>query len=152
MQARRTFNLTDISIVVESILQINKLMVSEAKHIVKMFISFFFSLLLEWERDDRKWKSSTHHMVNRGHHYRWIAANQNIRWALIAIEQWGCLACHTYYDTGHPFIMVISEDPWHSHLLPRFSSGAVTTCFKTWVCRGSDSNIQPYACWANTLL
>ena len=21
------------------------------------------------------------------------------------------LACHTYYDTGHPFIMVISEDP-----------------------------------------
>ena len=30
----------------------------------------------------------------------------------------GCLACHTYCDTGHPFIMVISEDPWHSHLLP----------------------------------
>ena len=28
------------------------------------------------------------------------------------------LACHTYCDTGHPFIMVISEDPWHSHLLP----------------------------------
>ena len=30
----------------------------------------------------------------------------------------GSLACHTYFDTGHPFIMVISEDPWHSHLLP----------------------------------
>ena len=31
----------------------------------------------------------------------------------------GSLACHTYCDTGHPFIMVISEDPWHSsHLLP----------------------------------
>ena len=28
----------------------------------------------------------------------------------------GSLACHTYCDTGHPFIMVISEDPWHSHL------------------------------------
>ena len=28
------------------------------------------------------------------------------------------LAYHTYCDTGHPFIMVISEDPWHSHLLP----------------------------------
>ena len=28
------------------------------------------------------------------------------------------LACHTYCDTGHPFIMVISEEPWHSHLLP----------------------------------
>ena len=30
----------------------------------------------------------------------------------------GSLACHTFHDTGHPFIMVIYEDPWHSHLLP----------------------------------
>ena len=30
----------------------------------------------------------------------------------------GSLTCHTYCDTGHPFIMVISEDPLHSHLLP----------------------------------
>ena len=30
----------------------------------------------------------------------------------------GSLACHIYCDTGHPFIMVISEDPWHSPLLP----------------------------------
>ena len=30
----------------------------------------------------------------------------------------GSLACLTYCDTGHPFIIVISEDPWHSHLLP----------------------------------
>ena len=29
----------------------------------------------------------------------------------------GSLACHTYCDTGHTFIMVISMDPWHSHLL-----------------------------------
>ena len=28
------------------------------------------------------------------------------------------LACHTYCDTGRPFIMIISEDPWHLHLLP----------------------------------
>ena len=42
----------------------------------------------------------------------------------------GSSACHTnYHDTGHPFMMVISEDPWHSHLLLSFSSGAVTTCF-----------------------
>ena len=27
--------------------------------------------------------------------------------------------CHTYCDTGLPFIMVISENPWHSHLLPK---------------------------------
>ena len=30
----------------------------------------------------------------------------------------GSLACNTYFDTEHPFIMVISEDPWHSNLLP----------------------------------
>ena len=30
----------------------------------------------------------------------------------------GSLACHTYCDMGHPFIMVISEDLLHSHLLP----------------------------------
>ena len=30
----------------------------------------------------------------------------------------GSLACHTFCDTGHPFIMVMSENPWHSHLLP----------------------------------
>ena len=27
----------------------------------------------------------------------------------------GSLACHNYCDTGHPFIMVISGDLWHSH-------------------------------------
>ena len=30
----------------------------------------------------------------------------------------GFQACHTYCNTGHLFIMVISKDPWHSNLLP----------------------------------
>ena len=30
----------------------------------------------------------------------------------------GSIAWLTYCDTGHSFIMVICEDPWHSHLLP----------------------------------
>ena len=30
----------------------------------------------------------------------------------------GSLTCHTYCDTGNPFIMNISEDPWHSLLMP----------------------------------
>ena len=38
----------------------------------------------------------------------------------------GSLACHTYCDTGHPFIMVIFKAPLHSHLLP---------CVKQWSCR-----------------
>ena len=29
----------------------------------------------------------------------------------------GSLKCHTYCDTSLPFIRVISEDAWHSHLL-----------------------------------
>ena len=38
-------------------------------------------------------------------------------WQLWPLSGEGSLASHTYFDTGHPFIMVISEDPWHSHLL-----------------------------------
>ena len=30
----------------------------------------------------------------------------------------GSLACHTYCDTRHPFIMIISEDPCNTHPLP----------------------------------
>ena len=30
----------------------------------------------------------------------------------------GSLVCQTYCDTGHPFIMLTSEDTWHSHLMP----------------------------------
>ena len=30
----------------------------------------------------------------------------------------GSLTFHTHCDTGLPFIMVISEDPWHSYLMP----------------------------------
>ena len=30
----------------------------------------------------------------------------------------GSLACHTSCEAGHPFIMLISQDPWHIHLLP----------------------------------
>ena len=30
----------------------------------------------------------------------------------------GSWACYTYCVSSQPFIMVISKDPWHSHLLP----------------------------------
>ena len=38
----------------------------------------------------------------------------------------GSLTFHTYCNMGHPFIMVISEDPWHHTYFQAFSSGAVT--------------------------
>ena len=58
-------------------------------------------------------------LIWRRHNCRWRAANFD----LYARHSWplsseGSLTCHTYYDTGLPFIMVISEDPWHSHLMP----------------------------------
>ena len=33
----------------------------------------------------------------------------------------GFLECHSHCDTGHPFSLVISEEPWHSYLLPSAS-------------------------------
>ena len=50
-------------------------------------------------------------------------------WPLLSTHgQWAVrvLWCHTYCDTGHPFKMVISEDPWHSHLHVRWTCTSVT--------------------------
>ena len=51
-------------------------------------------------------------------HYRWrttILTYTRHSWSF-SIE--GFFSCHIYCDTAHLFIMVISEDPWHSNLLP----------------------------------
>ena len=42
-----------------------------------------------------------------------ILTNARNSWPL---SSEGSLACHTYCDTGYPCIMVISEDPRHSHI------------------------------------
>ena len=71
------------------------------------------------------WSLSSHSKIFHSygdvtrHHCRWRAANYD----LYARDSWplsseGPLTCHTYYDTGLPFIIVISEDLWHAHLLP----------------------------------
>ena len=57
--------------------------------------------------------------------------------AVMAIEQWVSLTCRTYCDTGQPFIMVIIEDRWRSHLLGR---GAGTACSNDLVCHDRGSN------------
>ena len=38
-------------------------------------------------------------------------------WHLWPLSSKGFKAWHIYSDTAHPFMMVISEDPWTSHLL-----------------------------------
>ena len=51
------------------------------------------------------------------HHYRWKDANFDLCSALRPLSSEGSLVCTIYCDTGHPFIMAISEDSGHSHLL-----------------------------------
>ena len=69
-------------------------------------------------------------IIWRHNHYRWRAANVDLYSALMAIQMWGVFNVqHLYCYTGHPLIMVISKDLWHSYLLPIFYSGAVITCF-----------------------
>ena len=59
-------------------------------------------------------------LIWKRHHYLYSKGLQNLTYA----RHWrplinaGSLTCHTYWDTGHPFIMVISENPWHSYLMP----------------------------------
>ena len=50
-----------------------------------------------------------------------IIACERLQILIYALHSWplriyGSLACHTYCETGHSYLMVISEDPWHSHL------------------------------------
>ena len=56
-------------------------------------------------------------LIWRRTHYRWRAIDFDLCSALMTIEQWGFFSVHANCDTGPPFIMVISKDPWHSHLL-----------------------------------
>ena len=46
-----------------------------------------------------------------------LIAGEGLQILTYALQLWS-LSCHIYCDTGHPFIMVISENPWNPHLLP----------------------------------
>ena len=64
----------------------------------------------------------------------------------------GSLACHAFCDTGHAFIIVISEDVCHSHHnAERLAVELSLPVLASWVCRGWDSNTQPSAFGANAL-
>ena len=61
-------------------------------------------------------------LIWRRHHYWWRASTfftyTRHSWQM---NSEGSLACHTYCDTGHPFKMVISEDPWHTPVAERLA-------------------------------
>ena len=70
-------------------------------------------------------------------------------WYLWPLSSEGYLSCHTSCDTGHPFIMVISEDPWHSHLMPIVWHWS---CHYLFLRLSYVAGIRtPSACGANTL-
>ena len=54
-------------------------------------------------------------LMNRFHFELQILTFARHSWPL-SIE--GSSTWHTYCDTGQPFMMVISEDPWHTNMLP----------------------------------
>ena len=59
-------------------------------------------------------------LIWRRHHCRVSEGLQILTnaWHSWPMSSEGSLRCHIYCDTGHPFILVISEDSWHSHLIP----------------------------------
>ena len=57
-------------------------------------------------------------LIWKRHHYRWWTTNFDLYLPLMAIENWWLFMYHTCCDTGQPFFIVISDDPWHSRLLP----------------------------------
>ena len=75
-----------------------------------------------------------------------IITGEGLRILTYARHSWplssdGSLACHTYCDTGHPLIMVISEDPWHLHLLPSVQQ---------WSCHYLFLRLRSVAAWIRT--
>ena len=56
--------------------------------------------------------------VKTNHYYRWRAAYFDLCSALMAIEQWEFFSVSHLLWHGTSVFIVISEDPWHSHLLP----------------------------------
>ena len=73
-------------------------------------------------------------------HYRWTVTKFDQYSELMAIEQWGFFNVQHLLPTGQPFMMAISEDPWHSHFLP---SVWQWSCYYL-VCpdRGSNPNLS----------
>ena len=56
-------------------------------------------------------------LIWRRHHCQWRAADFDLCSALMTIQHWGFFSVSHLLWPGHSFIMVISKDPWHTHLL-----------------------------------
>ena len=74
-------------------------------------------------------------IIRRRYHYRWRAWNVHLCSALMVTHG------HNFCDMGLPFIMVISADPWHLHLLPSIWQSSCHYLFLR-LMSGWDSNTQ----------
>ena len=72
-------------------------------------------------------------LIWRRHRCWWRSANFYLCSTLISIKQSGFLACHTHSDTGHMFIMVISQDMKHSYLLSSVEQWSCHYLFPTYI-------------------
>ena len=95
---------------------------------------------IDWSIDRRRWHKSPYVRCtfvclfvclsshsNVFHSYRDVTITGKglqiftFAWYLGLFSSEGALACHTYCDTGYPFIMVISEDPRHTPIAKRLA-------------------------------
>ena len=85
------------------------------------FFKFFFHNFF-WGGGGGGGRSPSHSRIFHSYYYVTITGEglQILTHArhLWSLSSEGSLAFHSYCDTEHPFTIVISEDPWHSHLLP----------------------------------
>ena len=86
-----------------------------------MFVLFVcFGVIITLENVSQVWKR---------HQYRWRAPDLAYSRHSWPLSSEGSLVCHTFCDTGHCFIMVISAECDTHFCCRAFSSGHVTTCF-----------------------
>ena len=85
------------------------------KVIFRKFKSYFFFVCLGFFAPQSRIFNSYRDVPLPVKGYNFLFTYTRHSWPL---SSEGSFTYHTYCDTGQPFIMVISEDPWHSHLLP----------------------------------
>ena len=71
------------------------------------FMEFLFVFLFGVYRPTQELENFS--LIWRLHHYKGLQI-LTYAWHSWPLSSEGSLACHTFYDTGHPFIMAISED------------------------------------------
>ena len=86
-----------------------------------------WSLLMRGDKSIICLQLSNFSLIWRRHHNRWRVQFLTCARHSQPFSSMGSLACHTYCDTGHPFIMVISEDPVAKRLAVGLTLPVLTT-------------------------